>query len=771
MKKTYLFVIVIFCYFNSYAQVYNMTAGTINTCGGTFYDAGGSGAQYTNNSNITETFCSNAGNCLRVTFTAFNTQAGNDFLTIYDGPNNTFPTLGTFSGNGLPGTFTSSTGCLTFNFTSDNAGIRNGWAATISCVACVTTVNMSTGTSNLCGANFYDSGSSGANYSNNENFTRTFCSSVAGQCIQVDFTTFNTQAGNDVLTAYDGPTTASPLIAAYSGTVIPPTLIASSGCITFTFVTNNATVRPGWSAIVSCTPCPTPPAAVPNYIHPTTGLQNTYVGANMVNTCGATYMDNGGTANYSNNINSIYRTFCPNQAGKCIRATFWNFDVEGPFLGIPVDYLTILNGPTQGSPEFGGAGGSTWYGTAATYQACMGAGLGPYVSTDPSGCLSFRFTSDGSVNRAGWTITLDCIPCPYGPNGTDNSDCRNNISLCSDLPFSDASTGPGIVSDAGTGCAIAENYTNWYQFIVSSSGTIGLNLTPNVAADDYDFAIYGPLGSNACGSLGTPVRCSYAANTGNTGLNSATNLVTNTAVCGTPNNGSDVSEDVCGNGWVNDLPVIAGQRYYVCVNNWSPGGNGFTLDWTFAGGASFNCLILPVEFLTFTAAPAKETVQLNWATASEHNNDYFTIERSDDGKRFFELNRVKGKGNSAIESNYNSVDDAPMQGLNYYRIKQTDYDGLSTYSRVIAINTDEKSDVMYLVPNPAHANATVNYHISAAANLLVYDAKGMMVAKYSLSASEGMNEFDLDLSAFEKGFYNVVLESEKQLINKKLVVY
>ena len=109
----------------------------------------------------------------------------------------------------------------------------------------------------------------------------------------------------------------------------------------------------------------------------------------MVATCGGTYTDNGGTgSNYSNNINEIYRTFCPNTAGNCMRATFWSFDVEPASIFI-WDYLTIRNGPTQGSPEFGGVGISTWYGTATSYAACMGAGLGPYVSTDQSGCLTF----------------------------------------------------------------------------------------------------------------------------------------------------------------------------------------------------------------------------------------------------------------------------------------------------------------------------------------------------------------------------------------------
>jgi hypothetical protein len=78
----------------------------------------------------------------------------------------------------------------------------------------------------------------------------------------------------------------------------------------------------------------------------------------MVNTCSGTFTDDGGiNGNYSNSINNIYRTFCPSSAGNCLRANFWSLDLESPF-----DNLTVLNGPTQNSPQFGA--GSTLSGTA-----------------------------------------------------------------------------------------------------------------------------------------------------------------------------------------------------------------------------------------------------------------------------------------------------------------------------------------------------------------------------------------------------------------------
>ena len=133
------------------------------------------------------------------------------------------------------------------------------------------------------------------------------------------------------------------------------------------------------------------------YTHPTTGVQNTYNGACLVSTCSGTYYDNGGAGgNYAANVNNIYRTFCPNTAGRCLRATFTSFSMNDTYFlcfgpNSCCDYLQVLNGPAQNSP--------------ALYNNCT-ASPGTITSTDPSGCLTFRFVSDGSVQLAGWAATL-----------------------------------------------------------------------------------------------------------------------------------------------------------------------------------------------------------------------------------------------------------------------------------------------------------------------------------------------------------------------------
>jgi len=111
-----------------------------------------------------------------------------------------------------------------------------------------------------------------------------------------------------------------------------------------------------------------------------------------------------------------------------------------------------------------------------------------------------------------------------------------------------------------------------------------------------------------------------------------------------------------------------------------------------------NCLVLPIELTSFSGFNYGTVNELNWNTASEVSNDYFTVQRSLDGIDFTSLGVVDGAGVSALPLDYRFTDSDPFNGLNYYRLIQTDFDGLKTYSDVIAINTDALGIQIY--PNP-----------------------------------------------------------------------
>ena len=138
MIRQLLTTVVFFIFsFSSIAQNYLMSSTNVSTCAGNFYDSGGGGANYGLNQNTTMTLCSNtAGQCIRISFTAFNLENNFDFLRIYNGPNTASPLIGSYTGTTSPGVVTGTSGCLTFVFTSDGSINHAGWTAAISCVTC-----------------------------------------------------------------------------------------------------------------------------------------------------------------------------------------------------------------------------------------------------------------------------------------------------------------------------------------------------------------------------------------------------------------------------------------------------------------------------------------------------------------------------------------------------------------------------------------------------------------------------------------------------------
>jgi hypothetical protein len=109
---------------------------------------------------------------------------------------------------------------------------------------------------------------------------------------------------------------------------------------------------------------------------------------------------------------------------------------------------------------------------------------------------------------------------------------------------------------------------------------------------------------------------------------------------------------------------------------------------------------LPITLIAFNAQQKNNSVIVTWATSSEVNNDYFTLEQSKDGENFKAIKIVKGAGFSNEVLNYNFLHDKPFTGINYYRLKQTDFDGTFTYSDIIAVNVKSIENKLSVYPNP-----------------------------------------------------------------------
>ncbi|UII34277.1 T9SS type A sorting domain-containing protein [Fulvivirga ulvae] len=101
---------------------------------------------------------------------------------------------------------------------------------------------------------------------------------------------------------------------------------------------------------------------------------------------------------------------------------------------------------------------------------------------------------------------------------------------------------------------------------------------------------------------------------------------------------------------------------------------------------------LPVELTYFDARLANDKVKLAWETATELNNDFFTLEKSSDLNNFYEIEIIPGKGTTNVKSEYLTFDHSPLAGVSYYRLKQTDYDGTTSYSRLVKVDYEGKSE-------------------------------------------------------------------------------
>lgn len=183
---------------------------------------------------------------------------------------------------------------------------------------------------------------------------------------------------------------------------------------------------------------------------------------------------------------------------------------------------------------------------------------------------------------------------------------------------------------------------------------------------------------------------------------------------------------------------------------------------------------LPIELLEFTGKKSGSSVVLEWITESEINNDFYTLERSLDGNTFTSIATINGAGNSLEKHNYQYYDNDPADGINYYRLKQTDFDGTFTYSDVVSVEftNPENNFFARIYPNPVNPGNAVRINFSnsfkGVSNIQIYSAgSGKLVYNQKLSNENYKFDIPQNLSA---GLYFVKINTEDWEYSQKLVV-
>jgi hypothetical protein len=185
---------------------------------------------------------------------------------------------------------------------------------------------------------------------------------------------------------------------------------------------------------------------------------------------------------------------------------------------------------------------------------------------------------------------------------------------------------------------------------------------------------------------------------------------------------------------------------------------------------------LPIELISFTANAVNDAVQLNWTTASEKNNNYFTIQRTADAIVFEDIDKLNGAGNSSSILNYSYTDYSPLEGKSYYRLKQTDYDGKYSYSPLIPLVFENKTEFSFdFYPNPIHSeniNVAIREKEATEVLVVVYDVNGKeSFSKVVITEVNGNNVYAIDnTNQLSPGIYIITATSQQKIYSKRLIV-
>lgn len=181
---------------------------------------------------------------------------------------------------------------------------------------------------------------------------------------------------------------------------------------------------------------------------------------------------------------------------------------------------------------------------------------------------------------------------------------------------------------------------------------------------------------------------------------------------------------------------------------------------------------LPIELIAFSANCNNDKSEINWTTASETNNNFFTIERSMDGKNFEILKTIPGSTNSNYIISYATTDEKPYNGITYYRLKQTDYDGSSKYSNIVSVNCGNQEDGLNIsmvsgneqgISLIVHASFSGNYFVN------VMDAAGKNIANRNVVFGKGNNTITVD-TQLSAGIYFINIGNDFDTVNRKFFV-
>ncbi|MEP7111131.1 MAG: M4 family metallopeptidase [Ferruginibacter sp.] len=195
------------------------------------------------------------------------------------------------------------------------------------------------------------------------------------------------------------------------------------------------------------------------------------------------------------------------------------------------------------------------------------------------------------------------------------------------------------------------------------------------------------------------------------------------------------------------------------ADHFSGGGGGSTQDGT--------AVILPVQLLSFEAHLDYNKTILNWSTSAEINTDHFEVQRSGDGNQFTGFSKIQAAGNSNTQKIYRSVDEHPLTGKNYYRIKMVDKDGNLQYSSIKLIIVHIRNGSVNIYPTPA--KSTINIEgsfVSPVVDISIFDIAGKLVSQQKKANA---SVIQISVNGLATGTYIIRTNDGRKINNSKFI--
>jgi len=415
------------------------------------------------------------------------------------------------------------------------------------------------------------------------------------------------------------------------------------------------------------------------------------------------------------------------------------------------------------------------------------------------------FTNDGSLNVTGnfknYNSFTSSGDIDVGGNFTNNGD--GVMSISGDVDVDGNYTNKGTATMDGA-ISVGGNFTNDWGATFSSSNDLSISgnlsnkgpFTNSGSLSCDDFTSQDSFTSSGTTSIaGDMVNKDEMTNSGD--LTVGGDFTNSWGSCDLINSGDiTIDGDVTNNGdvsnsdgstiWVkgsvdNDGSIDNDGDVFIddgLVGSGAISGDGSlcnsdgVTDPNNSKGNSVSCSTcgnggLPVELIEFDAEVDKSSVVIFWSTASEEYNDYFELLSSVDGVNFKSIARIKGNGNSNIVLRYKYVDNNANKGINYYQLKQYDYDGKSEMSYIIYVRTKEEINTVKIYPNPIEVGMSLEIEFDDKTNLVeLYDVSGRLVKSVSVEGSSTV----IDTEGMEKGIYIIRIATNDTHIVKRLIL-